>query len=205
MPDVPLRPLAVVALRDELRPRVVDVLAGLAAQGIRLKVVSGDHPETVRATVRALGAAFGEQSIVTGDEWANSADRVALAERCDLFGRVSPEQKVALVAALQQAGHRVGMIGDGVNDVLPIKRADFGVAMGAGSQAAKAVGRAGAGVERFRRPARGPGRRAAGGAKRPSRGEVVPAEERLHGRPDRGGGRRLWVAVPVPAPAGSHS
>ncbi|QEL19893.1 HAD-IC family P-type ATPase [Limnoglobus roseus] len=139
LPDIPLRPLAVVALRDKLRPQVVDVLAELAAQGIRLKVVSGDHPETVRATVRALGAAFGGQAIVTGDEWTNSTDRVALAERCDLFGRVSPEQKLALIAALQQAGHRVGMIGDGVNDVLPIKRADFGVAMGAGSQAAKAV------------------------------------------------------------------
>ncbi len=139
LPDVPLRPLALVALRDELRPQVVDVLAELTAQGIRLKVVSGDHPETVRATVRELGAAFGEQTVATGDAWANSADRVAIAERCDLFGRVSPEQKVALVEALQRAGHRVGMIGDGVNDVLPIKRADFGVAMGAGSQAAKAV------------------------------------------------------------------
>lgn len=139
LPDGPLRPLALVALRDELRPDVTDVLAALVAQGIRLKVVSGDHPETVRATVGALSNAFGERDLLTGDGWANDPDRVALAERCDVFGRVSPEQKLALVDALQRAGRNVGMVGDGVNDILPIKRADFGVAMGAGSSATKAV------------------------------------------------------------------
>jgi cation-transporting ATPase E len=136
--DGPLRPLALVALRDELRTEVTDVLTALAEQGIRFKVVSGDHPETVRATVGSLGTTLGGE-LLTGDEWMNFPDRIAAAERCDLFGRVSPEQKLALVDALQRAGRNVGMIGDGVNDILPIKRADFGVAMGAGSPATKAV------------------------------------------------------------------
>jgi cation-transporting ATPase E len=139
LPEVPLRPLALVGLRDELRPEVTTVLAALAEQGIRFKVVSGDHPETVRATVGTLGSAFAESQLLTGDEWMASADRTAAAESCDVFGRVSPEQKLALVDALQRAGRTVGMIGDGVNDILPIKRADFGVAMGAGSPATKMV------------------------------------------------------------------
>ncbi len=139
LPEVPLRPLALIALRDELRPEAAAVVAALAAQGIRFKVVSGDHPETVRATVASLGDALEGGTLMTGDEWSASADRAALAESCNVFGRVSPEQKLALVDELRKAGRNVGMIGDGVNDILPIKRADFGVAMGAGSPATKAV------------------------------------------------------------------
>ena len=139
VPGVALRPLALVILKDELRPGIAGVLAALAFQGIRFKVVSGDHPETVRATVQSVGSAFRNDLIVSGDAWENAADRLAIAREHDLFGRVSPEQKMALVGCLQEAGCNVGMIGDGVNDVLPLKRADFGVAMGSGSPAAKAV------------------------------------------------------------------
>ena len=139
LPSGQLRPLALVALRDELRPGVSDVLTALADQGIRFKVISGDNPETVRATVSSLGAAFTGESIVTGDEWMAAVDRTGVVERCNVFGRVSPEQKLAMVESLQLAGRNVGMIGDGVNDILSIKRADFGVAMGAGSPATKAV------------------------------------------------------------------
>jgi cation-transporting P-type ATPase E len=134
-----LRPLALVALRDELRHDATNVLADFARQGIGLKIVSGDNPETVTATVRSIGGMFSGDAATTGDDWERDPDRDALAVRSQVFGRMAPEQKLALVEALQRQGRNVGMIGDGVNDILPIKRADFGVAMGAGAQATKAA------------------------------------------------------------------
>jgi cation-transporting ATPase E len=163
VPSVELRPLALVMLKDELRPGIAGVLAALAFQGIRFKVVSGDHPETVRATVQSVGSAFRNDLIVSGDAWENAADRLAIAREHDLFGRVSPEQKMALVGCLQEAGCNVGMIGDGVNDVLPLKRADFGVAMGSGSPAAKAVAGGVGGVEEVLPPPLGAGAGAGAG------------------------------------------
>jgi len=139
LPKVALRPLALVIFRDELRPNVANVLKSLTDQNIRVKVISGDHPETVRATVGSLGEVFKQKHVFTGDEWEASKDPSSAANHCDFFGRVSPEQKLALIRALQGSGHNVGMIGDGVNDILPIKRANFGVAMGTGSPATKAV------------------------------------------------------------------
>jgi cation-transporting ATPase E len=137
--SLPLRPLTLIALRDELRADAADVLAEFAGQGISLKIVSGDNPETVSATVRSLGAMFSTGAPTTGEEWEADSDRDDRAVRGQVFGRMSPEQKLALVESLQRRGWSVGMIGDGVNDILPIKRADFGVAMGAGSPATKAA------------------------------------------------------------------
>jgi cation-transporting ATPase E len=139
LPDVPLFPLALAALADELRPDAARVLQALAAQGITFKVLSGDNPETVRATVGPLELPLAREPVVTGQELEQAADRGALVHGRSVFGRVAPRQKVEIVEALQGQGCRVAMIGDGVNDVLPIKRADLGIAMGAGSQAAKAV------------------------------------------------------------------
>jgi cation-transporting ATPase E len=135
----PLRPLALVALADELRPDAGAVLKALSAQGIAFKVISGDNPETVRATVAPLELPISHEQIVSGHELAEAADKSALVASRSVFGRVEPQQKVEIVEALQAAGHHVAMIGDGVNDVLPIKKADLGVAMGEGSQAAKTV------------------------------------------------------------------
>ncbi|MEO2091666.1 MAG: HAD-IC family P-type ATPase [Gemmataceae bacterium] len=134
-----LRPLALVALSDELRPDAAKVLGELAAQGIRFKVLSGDHPETVRATVSNIGLSLAGEPVVTGDELAAAADPAKLLHTASVFGRVAPQQKLDIVAALQADGRRVAMIGDGVNDVLPIKRADLGIAMGAGTAATKTV------------------------------------------------------------------
>ncbi len=137
--DVQLRPVAIVALSDELRPDAADVLAGLAAQGIRFKIISGDHPETVHATVSRLGLPVGLEDAVTGAELASAADPGKLLSERSIFARVAPKQKVEIVQALQKHGHRVAMIGDGINDILAIKRADLGVAMGEGSSATRAV------------------------------------------------------------------
>jgi cation-transporting ATPase E len=134
-----LRPLALLALRDELRPEAVGVLERLAAQGVALKILSGDNPHTVRATLAGLRLALSEEEVVSGDQLAETADPDELIRRHSVFGRVSPQQKMQVIAALQRAGRFVAMLGDGVNDVLPIKRADLGVAMGEGSAAAKTV------------------------------------------------------------------
>lgn len=136
---VTLRPLAVVALSDELRREAPAVLAALSAQGIAFKILSGDNPETVRATVGGLDLPLAREPVVSGAEWGAAADRGSLVEAHSVFGRVMPEQKVEVVRALQEKGRHVAMIGDGVNDVLPIKTADLGIAMGEGSQASKTV------------------------------------------------------------------
>jgi cation-transporting ATPase E len=139
-----LEPLALVALSDELRPEAASVLRALAEQGIEFKVLSGDNPDTVRATMapfseiaelRALAAG----PVMTGSELETSIDPAALIAAQNVFGRVSPLQKVQVVVALKNAGKQVAMIGDGVNDVLPIKNAHLGIAMGDGSRAAKTV------------------------------------------------------------------
>jgi cation-transporting ATPase E len=136
---VVVRPLALVALSDELRPEAAAVLAALAAQGIAFKVISGDNPETVRATVGGLDLPLAREPVVAGDQLAAAADAGELIEAHGVFGRVAPEQKVQIVQTLQKRGRHVAMIGDGVNDVLPIKTADLGIAMGEGSQASKTV------------------------------------------------------------------
>jgi cation-transporting ATPase E len=134
-----LRPLALVALRDELRPEAVAVLERLAAQGVTLKILSGDNPHTVHATLTGLHLALGDEPVVSGEELAAAPDPDDMIRRHSVFGRVAPQQKMQVIVALQRMGHFVAMLGDGVNDVLPIKRADLGVAMGEGSAAAKTV------------------------------------------------------------------
>jgi cation-transporting P-type ATPase E len=142
-----LRPLALVALSDELRPEAGRVLAELASQGIEFKILSGDNPETVRATVAPLAkesdspalAALAANPVVTGAELEAADNAQELIDTRNVFGRVSPWQKVQVVRTLTAEGHRVAMIGDGVNDVLPIKNAALGIAMGDGSRASKTV------------------------------------------------------------------
>jgi cation-transporting ATPase E len=134
-----LRPLALVALSDELREEAGAVLQALAGQGIDFKILSGDNPETVRATVHNLELPLAHEPVVTGDELAASPEPARLIRTRSVFGRVAPRQKLDVVASLQHDGRQVAMIGDGINDILPIKRADLGIAMGEGSAATKTV------------------------------------------------------------------
>jgi cation-transporting ATPase E len=141
-----LRPLAFVALSDEVRPEAKAVLESLAAQGIGFKIISGDNAETVRATVASLGESaapalrsLAESPVVSGTDLEHAADPKELIRTRHVFGRVSPWQKVEIVATLKEQGRHVAMIGDGVNDILPIKNAHLGIAMGEGSPAAKTV------------------------------------------------------------------
>jgi cation-transporting ATPase E len=142
-----LRPLALLGLSDEVRPEAAGVLRALAEQGIDFKIISGDNAETVRATVAPLGAgsdvpalrALAEGPVVSGAELTAAALPGDLIRTHSVFGRVSPWQKVEIVTTLKAQGRHVAMVGDGVNDVLPIKNAHLGIAMGEGSRAARTV------------------------------------------------------------------
>src|SRR5262249_38234414 len=125
LPELPLRPLALIGLRDELRPDAAEVLRALAKQKMSLKIISGDHADTVQATLRQLQLPLHGSTVVSGAELAASAEPAPLIATASIFARVAPRQKVEIVEALQRLGHRVAMVGDGINDILAIKRADL--------------------------------------------------------------------------------
>lgn len=135
-----LIPLGLLSLRDELRPQVQQTLARFVEVGVRIKVISGDNPRTVSALAQQVGIAQAEK-LITGSELEelDSPTFAQMAEEMTVFGRITPRQKERLVRALHARGHYVAMIGDGVNDVLSLKRADLGIAMESGSQAARGV------------------------------------------------------------------
>jgi len=138
-PDAPGRvtPVALVVLEQKVRPDARETLDYFAAQDVSVKVISGDNALSVGAVSGTLGL-----SGDTMDARQLPTDAKELADTLDnytTFGRVRPDQKRAIVHALQSHGHTVAMTGDGVNDVLALKDADIGVAMGAGSPASRAV------------------------------------------------------------------
>ncbi|WP_433918984.1 cation-translocating P-type ATPase [Streptomyces canus] len=131
------RPTALVVLEQRLRPDAADTLRYFADQDVRAKVISGDNAVSVGAVAAKLGLSG---SVV--DARQLPADPDGMAKELDegtVFGRVTPQQKRDMVGALQSRGHTVAMTGDGVNDVLALKDADIGVAMGSGSEATRAV------------------------------------------------------------------
>ncbi len=137
LPD-DLAPAAIVTLSEQIRPDARETLGYLAEEGVHIKVISGDNPQTVAAVAREVGLDPGEP--VDARTLPEDSDQLReIVSRTTVFGRVSPEQKRAFVHALQADGHVVAMTGDGVNDALALKDADIGVAMGNGAQATKAV------------------------------------------------------------------
>lgn len=134
-----LRPAAVVTLRDSLRPEAERTLLYFEEQGVVVKVISGDDPRTVGAIASQLGLPGAVDAVDARILPEDQAGMAAALEGPSVFGRVTPHQKRAMVAALRSRGHVVAMTGDGVNDVLALKEADMGVAMGSGSDATRAV------------------------------------------------------------------
>ncbi|HLA82253.1 MAG TPA: HAD-IC family P-type ATPase [Thermoleophilia bacterium] len=133
-----LMPLGLVILSERVRPDAPQTLRYFQDQGVQIKVISGDNPATVatiagKAGVPGADLAFDSRYLPEGEDLAN------LMETTTIFGRVNPDQKLAMVEALQGRGHTVAMTGDGVNDVLALKKADLGIAMGTGTAAARAV------------------------------------------------------------------
>lgn len=133
------RTLAIVELEDEIRPDAAEILGYFARQDVTLKVISGDNPETVAAVAERAGLAISGTPVDARELPDEIDDLAAALEASTVFGRVAPQQKQAMVRALQSRGHVVAMTGDGVNDVLALKDADLGIAMGSGSEATKAV------------------------------------------------------------------
>ncbi len=134
-----LRPAAFVVLAEQLRSDAGAAIAYFAAQGVALKVISGDSPQTVSAVARQAGLPQAGDPVDARDLPEDLAALGALLDERSVFGRVTPHQKQAMVQALQARGHTVAMTGDGVNDVLALKLADLGIAMGSGAPATKAV------------------------------------------------------------------
>ncbi|BCP98252.1 haloacid dehalogenase [Thermus thermophilus] len=121
-----LRFLGFVLLLDPPRPEVPEAVARVLKAGVRVVMVTGDHPATALAIARRVG--MPAEVVATGEELETLSDEELL--KVDVFARVRPEQKLRIVEALQKAGEVVAMTGDGVNDAPALKRADVGVAMG---------------------------------------------------------------------------
>lgn len=135
-----LGPVAILTLSERLRPDAAQTLGYFADQGVEVKIISGDDPDTVAAIARQLGLDVPEG--IDARTLPTEPDALGeMLERHRVFGRVAPQQKKEMVIALQRRGHTVAMTGDGVNDALAIKQADIGIAMNSGSAATKAVAR----------------------------------------------------------------
>ncbi len=133
-----IRPVCLLILADQVRHDAADILDYFEQQGVEVKVISGDHPSTVAAVAREAGLAV--NGVVDArhlPEQGPELERVM--EETSIFGRVSPHQKREMVKALQARGRVVAMVGDGVNDVLALKDADIGIAVGGGAPASRAV------------------------------------------------------------------
>jgi cation-transporting ATPase E len=134
-----LRAVAFIVLAERLRSDAAGAIAYFAAQGVALKVISGDSPRTVGAVAARAGVPQTGDPIDARELPEDPGALGALLEERSVIGRVTPHQKESMVRALQARGHTVAMTGDGINDVLALKLADIGVAMGSGTAATKAV------------------------------------------------------------------
>ena len=138
LPPGGLRPLGLVVLAEELRPNVRETVSFLLEQGIEIKVLSGDSPQTVAAIARDVGIPVGgvaEGSAIPDEPVA----RQRFAVEGTVVGRISPEGKQAIVQALRDEGRDVAMVGDGVNDVPALKSSQLAIAQGSGTQMARSV------------------------------------------------------------------
>ncbi|MEU2869402.1 HAD-IC family P-type ATPase [Streptomyces olivoreticuli] len=134
-----VRPTALVVLEQRLRPDAGETLRYFARQDVSTKVISGDNAVSVGAVAAKLGLPGAEAPVDARRLPAEQESMAKALEGGAVFGRVTPQQKRDMVAALQSRGHTVAMTGDGVNDVLALKDADIGVSMGSGSEATRAV------------------------------------------------------------------
>jgi cation-transporting ATPase E len=135
-PDVD--PVAIVVLSDQIRVDAEETIRYFADQGVEVKIISGDHPDTVAAIAGRVGL-VGTIIIDALDLPEDQESLADVMESATVFGRVTPQQKSAMVRALQSRGHVVAMTGDGVNDVLALKDSDIGIAIGNGAPASRAV------------------------------------------------------------------
>lgn len=134
-----LEPAALLIFEENVRPDAADTIKYFESQGVSVRVISGDDPRTVltvalRAGVSVRGEPVDARALPKGGNKLSS-----IMDEHTVFGRVTPEGKREMVEALKASGHTVAMTGDGVNDVLALKKSDIGIAMGSGSPATRAV------------------------------------------------------------------
>lgn len=130
-------PIAIIVLEDHIRPDAISNIAWFKNNGVQIKIISGDNPVSVSEIAKRVGVDNSDRYISLEGKTIEEVKEIA--DSYTVFGRVSPEQKEALVVAMQQKGHKVAMTGDGVNDILALKAADCSIAMASGSDAAKNV------------------------------------------------------------------
>jgi cation-transporting ATPase E len=136
-----LQPIGLIGLVDVLRPEAKQTLDRFRKAGVTVRIISGDDPETVAALARQAGLEVGPHALLSGADFEgkSKAQIAHMLTTARIFGRVAPTLKAELVDSLRAAGHYVAMIGDGVNDILSLKKSNLAVAMGAGTQATKGV------------------------------------------------------------------
>lgn len=136
-----IEPLAMLSLKDPLRDDLDEALALFRKQDIGLKILSGDHPDSVFATVNAAGWKVSREDVLTGAELdaLDAPQFDAAVQQNDIFARLSPEHKLKIIRSLNATKGRTAMIGDGVNDVPAIKEAKLGIAMEEGSGMTKEI------------------------------------------------------------------
>ena len=140
LPNNSGRPIGAVILRNSLRHGVGETVDFLQSQGVTIRVISGDNPRTVQHIAREAGIKHPEKVVLGADLAKLSEDEFnEAADTYTIFARMLPDQKERLIARFQQSGKFTGMVGDGVNDALALKKADLGVAMYAGAPASRRV------------------------------------------------------------------
>ena len=129
-------PLAFIVVRDKIREHAKDTFRYFQEEGVRLVVISGDHPKTVMQIAKRAGLSNAEQ-YMDARTIETQEDMAVAVKNHTVFGRVTPKQKKEIVMALQKQGHTVAMTGDGVNDVLALKQSDCGIVMDSGCDVAR--------------------------------------------------------------------
>jgi magnesium-transporting ATPase (P-type) len=134
--------LGLTGFMDPLRPEVKEAVSRARAAGVRVVMVTGDHPLTAATIANDLGSSASEAQIMTGEDMRKYAapdapEFLARLKSVNVFARVSPEQKLNIVDGMVKSGEFVAVTGDGVNDAPALNRANIGVAMGSGTEVAK--------------------------------------------------------------------
>lgn len=132
-----IQPIALIIIKDCIRDDAKEVLKYFRKSNVDIKILSGDNPLTVSKVAGDAGVKNAQNYIDASLLPSDEEELNQVIDHYTIFGRVKPEQKEMIIKALQKRGHVVGMVGDGVNDVLALKDADCGIAMAAGSEAAR--------------------------------------------------------------------
>lgn len=132
-----LEPAAIVVLADTVRADAHEIIGWFAQNNVAVKVISGDNPLSVSVIAQKAGV-IGAEKYISLENLSTEEVKKAATEYT-VFGRVTPEQKAVLIAALKAAGHTVAMTGDGVNDILAMRESDCAISVGSGTDAAKTV------------------------------------------------------------------